>query len=74
MPTTFMAKAQLYKGETMIQVIIHNGTKKTYSDSGLKIRKVGTNEIYDEAVDLTEKNFEYEETNEFIDQEQGGTE
>ena len=53
----------------MVQVIIHNGTKKTYSDSGLKIRKIGTNEIYDEAVDLTEKAYEYEETDILIEQQ-----
>ena len=36
--------------------------KKTTSDSGKKIRKVGTNEIYDEAYDLLTSEYEYEET------------
>lgn len=31
------------------------------SDCGLRIRKIGTNEIYDEAIDLIENNYEYEE-------------
>lgn len=40
--------------------------KRTFSDAGFKIRKVGTDEIYDEAVDLPDKNFIYEETSELI--------
>lgn len=32
----------------------------TYSDEDYKIRKVGTDEIYDEAIDC--QDFEYEET------------
>ena len=36
----------------MIVIEEKNGYKKTTSDSGLKIRKVGTNEVYDEAYDL----------------------
>ncbi len=35
---------------------------KTYSDSGVHIRKVGTNEVYLEAVDVEDAPFEYEET------------
>ena len=34
---------------------------RTYSDSGKRIRKVGTNEIYEEAVDIGLYNYEYEE-------------
>lgn len=43
--------------------------KKTYSDSGYLIRKIGTDEIYDEAIDLLNTTFEYEETTEFINEE-----
>lgn len=35
---------------------------RTYSDKGLKIRKVGTDEVYDEAIDVEGKPFVYEET------------
>lgn len=34
---------------------------RTYSDKGLKIRKVGTNEIYDEAIDVENAPYTYEE-------------
>lgn len=40
--------------------------KKSFSDSGFKIRKKGTNEIYDEAIDVLD--FEYEETDEPIEE------
>lgn len=36
---------------------------KTYSDQTLKIRKIGTNEIYNHAIDVEGAPFEYEETN-----------
>ena len=39
--------------------------KKTVSDTYL-IRKVGTDEIYSEAYDLPEKDYEYEETEELL--------
>ena len=42
----------------------------TYSDLNLKIRKVGTDEIYDEAIDIEEAPYEYEETNEPIEVEE----
>lgn len=35
---------------------------RTYSDKGLQIRKVDTDEIYDEAIDVENAPFEYEET------------
>lgn len=35
---------------------------RTYSDKGLQIQKVGTDEIYDEAVDVENAPFTYEET------------
>jgi hypothetical protein len=37
---------------------------RSYSDLGYKIRKIGTNEIYDEAVDLEDAGYEYEEIKE----------
>ena len=39
--------------------------KKTVSDTYL-IRKVGTDEVYSEAYDLPEKDYEYEETDELL--------
>ena len=35
---------------------------RTYSDEGLKIQKVGTDEIYDEAIDIDGAPYTYEET------------
>lgn len=35
---------------------------KTYSDSGFYIRKVGTEEVYDEAIDVEGAPYTYEET------------
>ena len=43
---------------------------RTYSDKGLKIQKVGTDEIYDEAVDVENSGFEYVETDIPIETEQ----
>ena len=37
---------------------------RSYSDLGYKIRKIGTNEIYDEAIDLEDAGYEYEEIKE----------
>ena len=42
---------------------------KTYSDKGLYIKKVGTNEEYTEAVDLPTKNYTYKETDKEIPKE-----
>lgn len=42
---------------------------KTYSDKGVMIRKIGTDEIYSEAIDPQKFNREYEETDIPIDQE-----
>lgn len=39
---------------------------KTYSDNRLYIRKIGTNEIYVEAVDVENSDFQYTETDEVI--------
>ena len=44
---------------------------RTYSDSNLKIRKVGTEEIYDEAIDVENAPFTYEETDIPVDSEYG---
>ncbi len=35
---------------------------RTYSDKGVQIRKVGTDEIYEEAIDIENAPFTYEET------------
>lgn len=40
---------------------------RTYSDQGLKIRKSGTEEVYDEAIDVAGRDYTYFETNEPID-------
>lgn len=39
---------------------------RAYSTNGFKIRKVGTNEIYDEAIDIENAPYEYEETDMLI--------
>lgn len=39
---------------------------QTYSDKGLMIKKKGTNEIYDLAIDIENSSFEYEETDKEI--------
>ena len=44
--------------------------KRTYSTEGYFIRKKGTEEIYSDAVDLIEKDWEYEETEEKIPQKE----
>ena len=40
---------------------------KTYSDGGFYIRKIGTEEVYDEAIDVENAPYEYEETDEKIE-------
>lgn len=45
---------------------------RTYSNKGLQIRKDGTDEIYDEAIDVEYANYTYTETDMPI--EQGGEE
>lgn len=41
-----------------------NGEKlyRTYSDLNVQIRQIETGNIYDEAIDLEDKNYTYEET------------
>ncbi len=41
----------------------------TYSDQKLKIQKVGTDEIYDSAIDVEDANFTYIETDIPIEEE-----
>lgn len=40
---------------------------RTYSDENYKIKKVGTDEVYDEAVDVENGFYEYVETTEKIE-------
>ena len=40
---------------------------KTYSSENYMIHKIGTDEIYEEAIDIEGANFEYEETDEKIE-------
>lgn len=35
---------------------------RTYSDKGFQIHKIGTDEIYDEAIDIENTLYQYEET------------
>ena len=43
---------------------------KTYSTENLYIRKIGTDEIYDVAIDVESAPYEYEETNNQIETEE----
>ena len=52
--------------------ILNERLKRTYSDSGKVIKKIGTEEFYSEAVDLITATFEYEETNIDIELENKG--
>ena len=46
----------------IIQEQIGNDLVKTYSDKGMMIKKIGTDELYSEAIDPKRFNREYEET------------
>ena len=46
----------------IIQEQIGNDLVKTYSDKGMMIRKIGTDELYSEAIDPKRFNRKYEET------------
>lgn len=46
--------------------------KRTYSDSDKYIRKIGTDEIYTEAVDVPESTYMYEETDIMIEMIESG--
>lgn len=53
-------------------MIIEDRFIRRYSDAGMYIRKVGTEELYDMAIDLLDSPFEYEETDipiESVDEE-----
>jgi len=54
------------------ETVTFNGRefRRTYSDEGYLIRKVGTDEIYSEAVDLPDRKFEYVETDQSIEIEE----
>ena len=52
----------------IIQEQIGNDLVKTYSDNGMMIRKIGTDELYSEAIDPKNFNREYEETDIPIEQ------
>lgn len=41
---------------------------RTFSDTGFKIQKVGTSEIYSEAIDVEFAKYEYIETEELIEE------
>lgn len=43
---------------------------RTYSNEGYKIHKLNTEEIYDEAIDVENAPYEYEETTEKIETEE----
>ena len=43
---------------------------RTYSDEGFKIQKVGTEEVYDEAIDVENTPYTYVETSEKIESEE----
>lgn len=43
---------------------------RTYSDEGFYIRKVGTEEVYSEAIDLSSMGYTYEETDKPIELEE----
>ena len=46
----------------IIQEQIENDLVKTYSDNEMMIRKIGTEELYSEAIDPKKFNRQYEET------------
>lgn len=48
--------------------------KKTYSDENFYIQKVGTDEIYSEAIDIPTANYEYIETDKKIEDNSENTE
>ena len=42
---------------------------RTYSDEGFRIRQIETGVVYDEAIDVADAPYTYEETNEIIESE-----
>lgn len=59
-----MIKQELFKEQS-------NGVKlyRTYSDKNFKIKQIETGIIYDDAIDLEESTYTYEETNYTIEEE-----
>ena len=53
--------------ETEMIELNNRDFKKTYSDENFYIQKVGTEEIYSEAIDIPTANYEYVETNKKIE-------
>ena len=45
---------------------------RTFSDNGFKINKIGTNEVYDDAIDVDAATFFYIETKEKIEVKNDG--
>lgn len=43
---------------------------RTFSDKNLQILKIGTDEIYDEAIDVEDAGYEYEEIEPLIETEE----
>ena len=43
---------------------------RTYSDENFKIRQIETDVLYDEAIDVEDSNYTYEETNIPIEEEE----
>ena len=41
---------------------------RTYSDEGYKIKQEETGAVYDEAIDIEDKNYTYTETDELIEE------
>lgn len=54
---------------TEIATINERQFRRASSDEGFMIRKVGTDELYSEAVDLLDSEYVYEETDELIVEE-----
>ena len=52
----------------IVQEQIENDLVKTYSDNGMMIQKIGTDELYSEAIDPKKFNRQYEETDIPIEQ------
>ena len=51
---------------------LENGVKlfRYHSDSGVKIRQIETGFVYDEAIDIENAPYTYEETDELIEEEE----
>jgi len=54
----------------IVETIDEGTRERRYSDKGVKIRKVGTDILYDDAVDIIPCRYEYEETDISIDIEE----